>query len=570
MQNLNQQATSGPTAFLHCVTGDLPLCVQILDASLLPRIAPVIGNLRAELPLGVYVVQFSVGDMVEETPTALTQPGMTLEVRSEREWSLLTPIPLPGQGKDACVSAQLLSEQSRLSKNEGPGQLLVVLHDANKDAPNWLQGLTFESSDNSLVADFAAQDYDPWRQARFFEWNGPVGTYQLVSNPKETEYATVMPVPLLAGWQTLVFLQPRRYGDSCHAADLPRATVAMVRSGTGFVAGDRSMLRTEAARIAMKLGVNGLQVDIAWVGEKFSNPLLSCFAAHLLLQSARPDYRFLSQELARLLDATGWSPDLQALMWGLRLADKKHEVPGEMWRTLRQQGPVRDAPLIHAACGLLLRAHQEFGEVISPGLVSALEDTGEVASDWAVRKRLPDSFAPTLLQAPVLRSDELASAGDSLLRLASKTLAGVAVNGIAAGANGFLGPADRKTVFQSIAVLRVERTLEAIVKRLQTLDPDLLNTLADRLRPFERAMIEAIFPLINPLNRLAPKDLPARTGKEILEVWSACLQSRAQRRTPAQADADGIQSELLVAIRNITREAKYLKKKNPGRLQSQP
>ena len=562
MQNLNQRAPEGPAAFLECRTGDLPLCVQILDASLAPQTAPVIGDLRVELPLGVYVVQFSLGDVVEELPTALTQPGATVEVCSRREWSPCTPIPLPGQEQAARLSAQLLAQQSRRSTHAGQGQLLLILQDTQKDALDWLEGLTFETAGGAPVADFAARDHRASDETRFLDWGGPPGTYALVSDPKATEYATVMPVPILAGWQTLVFLQPRKYGDSCYAPDLPRATVTMVRSRAGFVPGERSMLRTEAARIAMRLGANRPQVDTAWVGEQFSNPLLSCFAAHLLLNSTRPASRFVAQELARLLDAVGWMPDLQALMWGLRLADEHHEVPGDMWRQLERQGPVQAAPLIHAACGLLLGAHRQFGNVITSGLAEALEDTRLVSSDWAVRKRLPHPVGHVAVPAPQ-PSAVLPRYADALMHVAG--LAFVEPSGFVSAARRLLGPIGKTSLpikpgalgLAGTAVPRVERILEAIVKRLHTMDPALLNTLADRLRPFEREMIEAIYPLINPLNRSVPKEQSARSGAELLEALRAGLQSWAKRSRQAPSE-QGIRSELLLAIRNIAREAKTL------------
>jgi hypothetical protein len=549
-------------ATLRCQTVGMPVTVQIQNALLQPVGAPAIGNLSASLPQGVYVVQFSLGGEIVERPVALTSGSIDAEVNPERRWAIATPIPLPWTADGNGELGQTVRRLSLAVGNaaaQASAQLCVIMVDVDSEGHRWIDSVSLEAMDCIPVELVKSSLTGTVHGA---SWTGPAGHYQLVSNARNTAYATVMPITLHEGWQTLVFLRPRKYGEACYAADLARAAVAMVPSHEGFPARDSGIARAEAARIALR--GPAYAVDTAWIGNQFSNPVLSYFAAHMLLRAPECRVEFLLNHIGRLKAAMGWTPDTVALAWGLRQADTLKVCPVLFWDELEALGPLANPPMLDASCAVLLKAHHVFGSVVAEALIATLSESRGVDSDWSIRKRQDGDRAAA---RTISTQEDGVAKFKSLMATAPHggilvSQPGVwnfikdnVVNKLSEVAQGFLQKEPTGALsLNDLAKLPWDTLLSEVIKSLNSLDNKRLNAVSDQLRPFEREIAEAIFPALNPLNREGVTTPQAnRATSDVALALMNKLVAWNERSHSAKSNVAEMQHDLLNALLDITK-----------------
>jgi len=124
------------------------------------------------------------------------------------------------------------------------------------------------------------------------------------------------------GWQTQVFLPRRSFesdpGKQGAFPDLQQASILMARPEDGFDFENPILKLIEKARYALaerRAALGKSAVDVM-LGEKFRNPMLGLYAAHILLLAPDPDEGLLNVVITNLRPLLGEHPDLRALeLW---------------------------------------------------------------------------------------------------------------------------------------------------------------------------------------------------------------------------------------------------------------
>ncbi|MFI5453907.1 MAG: hypothetical protein ACHRXM_00490 [Isosphaerales bacterium] len=256
------------------------------------------GRIRADLEPGIYKVKVRAGFQTSEELVVLTKDPFTKTYPCPE---FASPAPLRGTATTDEGQIEAAQQQSRpdaVHHEAGSGSWIFVFardwtaptEAARPPRPdNPARGLTLRDAAGGMVVDVAEKakvnlEGNPWAACNvrvdpgFFRLSLELASGATL---EQTIVAT-------RGWQTQVFLMQRPDGQDPDAgdrrADLAGAAILMAEGG-GFQADYAGLRMAELARLGL---VNGRQVLSDGVvaeilGEKFQNPMLGLFGAHLLL-----------------------------------------------------------------------------------------------------------------------------------------------------------------------------------------------------------------------------------------------------------------------------------------------
>lgn len=285
---------------------------------------------RSELQPGLYKIKVSVGAESREEHIAL-RPGSPPVSHTFPRLVFSSPAPLTDTSKTHEFHVAAASEYSRkVQVDAGKGSWIFVCargwtektqSDAGTyDRPHPARGLKLLKADGTEIANLekaSAHDlqWEPWSACNV---SLPPGDYRLQLEVPSLGRTLEQTVVASLGWQTQIFLLQHDYGsDSAHRslsgpadvrADLLGASVLMcgpppgsfpLPSGfdpgapPGFDPGGHDQRSVELARLALANQRQILSNELRTIlRDKFENPMLGIFGAHLLLlqkQQNQPD-----------------------------------------------------------------------------------------------------------------------------------------------------------------------------------------------------------------------------------------------------------------------------------------
>ncbi|MGL4859403.1 MAG: hypothetical protein ACRC5A_06635 [Enterobacteriaceae bacterium] len=361
--------------------------IQVLNAERQPVGEPVVSCLHITLPLGSYIVQFTLGEQSKEYEVVLEQSNSNHNVRDNSLWQPVSVIPDEDEISAAEQRLFTLTQYSEtLPSAQQRGQLVLVVHQSGGQAPYCHQEIRLQHRDGSVISSFLPITENKETPLFIYEWCGEAGTY-LLSLPGSNHQVKSLPVTLCCGWQTQLFL----HADEHHTIDLQDAALAMTRLGKAFQAGDHILTLTESLRILLHKTLNRpLQIAQEGFWSHFCNPTVGLLSAWLLLQSPDKNRALLTKMVIRLKQLAGWIPDIRALAWAI-LMDESSQPPLKGWRKELAALPPLDNPPTLLRSGIaLLEAEQHFKQVITPALQDELFPVAHQAPQgiWLINERM--------------------------------------------------------------------------------------------------------------------------------------------------------------------------------------
>lgn len=285
-----------------------------------------IGYLKTLLEPGLYKVKVRVGFETQEQPVIVRDHDQTIDIP---RFHFVSPAPLNETSKTHEFQIQAAYDGSRnvdLSVGQG-SSIFIFVRDWTSDTPppqvlpscpNPGRGLSLRDIQGNVIADLTTQgkhsnNWEPWAGCHV-EVNP--GCYLL---SLETPWDVKLEQTIVASsaWQTQVFLLQRVYGEGPDSkrADLQGAAILMARQHQGFDPNNETSRLAELARLGLCNARRVLSDDVRqMLANKFENPMLGIFAAHLLLLDEKPDLGLLNIVIDNLrMLLPGSHPDLDAL-----------------------------------------------------------------------------------------------------------------------------------------------------------------------------------------------------------------------------------------------------------------
>ncbi|HST42083.1 MAG TPA: hypothetical protein VLK58_21365 [Conexibacter sp.] len=335
--------------------------IDVLDSEL-TVVASGVGCLGERLPVGLYELEFRAGRTRESRVVRLTSDGLRL---AAPPIAFAAPALLADARHRELEKAAVDASHAMTERLGDGGELLLVVRD---DAPtaraNALAGLSLRPLEGRALTRFEhvsaateAGENPVW--AATSAALDP-GAYRLrVATGSITVEQTVM---IVAGWQTQVFLQRRRWGEQHprRRASLPDASVLMARIGLGYEPRRDDLRLTELARLALvdrrpALSTRDLEDLVFGKGE---NPMLGLLGANLLIATGSGDDDLLATMRRNLRGLLGDHPDVAALEAGAGV----------------RESPIAVAPMLGASWDTIVAATTE-----RPSLIAAESPAGRVS-----------------------------------------------------------------------------------------------------------------------------------------------------------------------------------------------
>jgi hypothetical protein len=299
------------------------------------------GRLEAGLRPGIYKVKFKMGTLggsAEEEQFVALEAGKSPPVVTPRSrFDMASPMPIQGTSTTHEYHRHAAFDFSRkIHASLGQGsRLLVFVRDLDKGrTDNPLRRLTLHALDSDAVlADFeAVGEVIPEGLSGFQRGKHEIaaacnldlapGCYRLrIAGTPDGSYESA--IVASGGWHTLVFLQRRSTvaagGKEVSFADLQNASIQMMPVGVDFNPDSEHLRLTESARYALverreRVGRGALR---GMLEDKFDNPMLGFYGAHILMLSNEPNVPLVETIARNLGNLVGQDhPDLQALrLW---------------------------------------------------------------------------------------------------------------------------------------------------------------------------------------------------------------------------------------------------------------
>jgi hypothetical protein len=321
--------------------------ISVFDGSL-NNVAKSVGQLRKELPRGIYKVRIRVGPSFQDQLVSLDKDR---EIKVE-SLAFASPIPLTGTSRSHEYHQAAAVDASRIPRATfGRGaSILVFAREWSGDGPslssNPAAGLILcsEAGETLAVISDTADVRTVGDASAGWRADVAPGAYRLRlkfsdgSSLERSLFAT-------SGKQTQIFFLQRdhvlRDGNVERRADLTAATIT-ISPNQSFDPQDRRARLSELACYALtqsrRILSDAVLRDI--LDEKFEDPMLGLLGAHLILHdylkdlSAKPtasrQFNIVTDNLRRLLGPS--HPDLQALWWqrgdGSSIGDDRlHALP---------------------------------------------------------------------------------------------------------------------------------------------------------------------------------------------------------------------------------------------------
>ena len=236
--------------------GDSPLTRLTVFDGRFHEVGRGLGRLDLLLPVGLYKVEFRIGNIATFRHVALT--GEVAEARVSIEPADLpipSAAPLPGSldaveiPRDIAVK---LSHSARRALVHRGAQVLVLLSDPQERQPavrDLFRGMSLHDSAGASVGQIASIKTGPSFAGVLLKV-GP-GTYRLrAKEPSGRIFEQA--VTACEGWQTQVFLKCPRSGEL--AVDLFHSSVYLARIEDGFDPSRRELRWVEQARLSLAQG----------------------------------------------------------------------------------------------------------------------------------------------------------------------------------------------------------------------------------------------------------------------------------------------------------------------------
>ncbi|MEO5891957.1 MAG: hypothetical protein ABIQ31_17045 [Ferruginibacter sp.] len=368
-------------------TGNEAAEIFIIDSQF-QRVATSIGQ-KAEFKLqpGLYSVKVRVGSEYEEKSVALLTKNELVNF-GPIQFSTAAPLSGTAQTHDTQIdNAVAQSIQVHEYLGEGSQVYIFARNWTEKDAPptNYplqqhpARGLTLRNSADEILVDFGSPGVgaytsgtDPWSACNV-QLDPGVYCLCLVTNSGQMIRQSVVASP---DWQTQVFLLQGNYNareNDIHA-DLSNGSIFMSRIGHGFQSSkpykhskDPDFHLTEMARQALinNRPALGQELLSRMLKQKFTNPMLGIYAAHLLLLDDKADKSILPAVIKKLRDLlTNPHPDIEAIA-------QKIKLPGNYIFSM--------PPMLHISWNYVLEA-----SVTQPGIVPENSVASTIAGEaWS-------------------------------------------------------------------------------------------------------------------------------------------------------------------------------------------
>jgi hypothetical protein len=389
------------------------------------------GKLKEELPAGLYRVRIRVGSATDEKLVALENDQTVNFGRV----SFLSPIPLSNTEKthEYHMSAAIAAADQIAPKALGAGSSIMVFArewsaEGNMSAGNPTEGLCLLDANENLLAEI-------WREADVRNvgdacagWRADVnpGGYFLRLELGDADKTVLLrPIFVSPGHQLQIFCLvgdhiveqeaegadgeggTRKRRSTIRRADLANAAIAISRSGS-FDPNDRRTRLSELGCNALaqsRTGMSDTLIDELMM-EKFENPMLGLFAAHLLLRDKPDDkalFRTVTDNLSALLGPD--HPDLQALWWqrgdGSQIGDSR----------------LRVLPMLRASWNLAVERSIKTLDVFSlgtfynklPRIVPSASWMMLMDNEWAVSDDAIDDYMKARAKARISRAEAISA-----------------------------------------------------------------------------------------------------------------------------------------------------------------
>lgn len=335
---MSQLPDPAATLSLPVSTGDSQSEILILDSRgrLVERgFGP---HCTFDLEEGIYRVKVITGTEFQEKPVVLTQSmSKPLEFGPA---NFASPVPLTGTSTSHEYHMEAADRESRkIHVAEGTGSsLFFLVRDWTPSPSQRKQRLVGNAADGlSLYAVTATGEQricDLAIAGTKNTWGDPWTACTIALAPGVYELRLALPtgdvlsqsVVASPGWQTQSFLFVRQYASESGPqwrADLSRTSVILTGVGGGFVPNEPMLRVAELARVRLakrtlnEPGDNSqplLPEEMRKLfREKFTNPMLGIYGAHLLLLEKSLDYALFRDVVGNLRGMVGPHPDVEAL-----------------------------------------------------------------------------------------------------------------------------------------------------------------------------------------------------------------------------------------------------------------
>ena len=299
------------------------------------EIADAVGKKALfELPEGVYTVRLKAGTAMEEQLVILRKDQ---EINFDRIF-FASAAPLQGTSlthEFHMANADNYSKNTSLAIGDGSEMYLFIRNwtgktrpDKNPDFVNPANGITLRDRNDNILVDFeqasaiSPDPFDTWAACNVRLAPGTYCLCQKVAND-DTMRQTIV---CCGGWQTQVFFFQQNADIQLRDPQkgLSNSAIFMTRIGMGFQSqgkqndydGTADLRLTEFARQGLLNERNVISREVLnqMMNEKFDNPMLGIYAAHLLLLPKNRDEslaREIVMNLRKILNTP--HPDVEAL-----------------------------------------------------------------------------------------------------------------------------------------------------------------------------------------------------------------------------------------------------------------
>jgi hypothetical protein len=418
------------TYTLNVETEDRIAEIAVYDGNL-NVVAKGAGQLNKKLPAGLYRVRIRVGSATSEKLVALENDQ---GVKFDRV-SFLSPIPLRDTEKthEYHMDAAVAAASQIAPKALGTGSSIMVFArewsaQGNMSAGNPAEGLSLLDANEDLLAEISKEAEVRNGRDACAGWRADVnpGGYFLRLELDDADMTVLLrPIFVSPGHQLQLFclvgdhiveLEAEgadeeggtgRRRSTIRRADLANAATAISPSGS-FDPDDRRTRLSELGCNALaqsRAGMSDTLID-ELVMEKFENPMLGLFAAHLLQRDKPEDtplFRTVTDNLLRILGPD--HPDLQALWWqrgdGSKIGD----------------GRLRVLPMLRASWNLAVERSIKTLDVFSlgtfytklPRIVPSASWMMLMDNEWAVSDEAIDQYMKARAKAQISRAEAISA-----------------------------------------------------------------------------------------------------------------------------------------------------------------
>lgn len=350
------QSSHYKTVQFRAIAADPATEVFLIDASL-RRIGTSVGKLEAEIRPGFYKVRFRAG---------ASQTDELIEVSGEEESTEIYGKPVLFRSAapilntlafDSEQSGQATSWSHQPDETGTGAGFLLFLRAETAEVEFDVAGIALHDLEGTQIADLATGRRNDAARCAGLSLQLDPGTYRLrVSKPELGDYEIF--VTLSPGWQTQVFLALEgfiRGEERIQAPSLRRAAIFMTREGRGFDPGHPNLRLTELAKQAHLQGRKIVSTEMInrFLDEKFEDPMMGIFAAHILMKARRRNTDLIQTVLNNLERMLGDTPDIRALFLAVDHEEREHQ-------------PIDNPPLLAASWKMLSKATRKNARLISP------------------------------------------------------------------------------------------------------------------------------------------------------------------------------------------------------------